>query len=188
MTIYRSSPKFRSTLIDWQFDIHIDSSAGDPTVPAAAVNAAVEVNLIPVLATDTQFLGSQIADPYAKTIAGQFLQSATQPFGTEGATGLPPVACYTVSLYDGVYGRGRTGKIFISGVPVDAYAGGNLLSAFVGTAQTAFQGFVDDVNAGAGQVVVYSKKDGAGYPVFRLTVQSVLREQRRREFGRSIKH
>lgn len=188
MPVYRISPRIRQGGIDWQFDMWVDTAAGDPTVPGALVNTAVENNLLPILPTDATYLGCQVSDPVGKTIAGQFVHDTGLPPGTEGAVGLPPVVCYTVSLYDGIYGRGRTGRWFISSVPIDVFDGGVLLDASVTAFQTAWDAFFAEVNGGAGQVSIYSKKDGTSYPVFRVAVQPTLREQRRREFGRSIKH
>ena len=186
MPIYRASPKFEQVSISWQFGICLDTGDTDPAIPGAAINAAVETNLIPVIGIDCQFLGTQVSDPHAKLIAGQMNPSATLPFGTEGNVSLPPVACYHVTLYDGIYGLGRTGGWFMAGVPVDSYDGGQLNDSFVLDAQAAFDAFLANVNGSAGQVCVWSEKDGAAHPVLRLTVAKSIRVQRRREFGKSI--
>jgi hypothetical protein len=187
MPIYRISPKFRSNGIDWQFNMHVDTSAGDPSAPGAAVNAAVEGNILPLTPIDQQYLGCQVADPHGKAIQGRLVPSAAQPFGNEGAISLPPVCAYTISLYDGVYGRGRIGKWFFGAVPIDQYAGGLLLETWRTTAQTNWDLFFAEVNANAGQLVIWSTKDSVPYPIFRIYVQGTLREQKRREYGRSIK-
>lgn len=184
--MYRVSPKFRQNGVDWQFGIHLESGAGDPTVPAQAVIDTVEGTLLPLFGLDVQFLGCQVGDPHAKVIAGQFVPSATLPFGSAGAVALPSVTCYRVNLYDGVYGRGRVGGWFIAGIPSDAYDGNVLSAAFLASATTIWDAFMATVNSDAGQINVWSEKDLVGYPVFRLAVANVIREQRRREFGRSI--
>lgn len=186
MTMYRCSPKWRQNGVDWQFNMHVDTGAGDPTVPGEAVNAAVETYLLVLMGLDVQYLGCQVGDPHGQTIAGQLVASATTPFGTAGTVALPSVACYRVNLYDGIYGLGRVGGWFISGVPGDAYDGNVLSNAFLADAKVAWTAFFAAVNGDAGQLCVWSPKDSVGYPIFRIAVAPVIREQKRREFGRSI--
>jgi hypothetical protein len=184
--MYRISPKFRQNGVDWQFNMHVESPAGDPTVPGIAVNGAFESTVLGLFGLDCQYLGCQVGDPHGQTIAGQMVPSDTVPFGTSGNVALPAVICYRVNLYDGVYGLGRVGGWFVSGVPADAYDGNVLSTAWFATAKTAWEAFFASVNSDAGQINVWSPKDSVGYPVFRIAVATTLREQKRREFGRSI--
>jgi len=186
MVMYRVSPTWRQNGVDWQFGITVDTGAGDPTVPGLAVNGAVEGNLLPLMGLDVQFLGCKVGDPHGHTIAGQTVPSATTPFGTAGNVALPSLVDYRVNLYDGVYGRGRVGGWCIAGIPADAYDGNVLEAGFLATATTAWDAFFAAVNGDAGQVCVWSPKDAVGYPVFRIAINPVLRQQKRRQFGRSI--
>jgi hypothetical protein len=111
---------------------------------------------------------------------------ATLPFGTAGNVALPASSNYRVNLYDGVYGRGRVGGWCIAGIPADAYDGNVLEAAYLAAAQLAWDAFFAAVNADAGQINIWSPKDSTGYPVFRIAVAPVIRNQKRRQFGRSI--
>ncbi len=188
MPVFRVSPTFLLDGVRWQYDMWIDSALDSAVNVGSALNPLVVADLLGIFGTDCTYQGCNVADPIGKLLQGAFVPAVGTPAGTGTGTSLPPVACVCLSLYDQKYGRGRVGRWFLSGIPTSLVTGARLTAAGVTAIQGAFNDHIPNVNSGVGQVVIYSKKDAASHIVNTWTAQPVVREQRRREFGRTIRH
>lgn len=198
MPIVKVSAVFQVESNKWQFGQGLDVGSTDWATLGAAYNGAVTDNLVPLLGSDCSFMGTQWADVGGRITAGSFVPVEAETLGG-GAPSLPSAAPIAVTCFNGEFGRGKQGRFFLSGIPNDQYEGDDLTADALTGFQTAFAAFyVALTGAGLAPVTIRYVRDETGKvtspptvdstaAVLRYIVRPIIRSQRRRQQGRSIK-
>ena len=168
-----------------------DAGVGFATM-AATLDATLGTNLAPLVSSDLHTNGIRFSDPVQRSLGGATVANATFSAGTDGSPSTPPTNAVVITLNTGRFGRGKSGRIFVPGLPEGIQTDGIVPPITLAAWQTAWDTINADLNAGgitwmvAPQVVPHTTPPtyGAPVPIVLLTAQSVLRVQKGREVGR----
>ncbi len=179
-----------------QIDLWIrdDAGAGFGAI-STTLDAALTTNLAPLQSEDVAYDGIRIGDPVQRVLAGQVFPN-TPTNGGVASPMTPPTTSVVVTLNTGDYGRGKQGRVFVPGLPEGVQIDGRLDSVNTALWQGAFDAINAALNADGFTWVVARRDVPLTHPptytvispVILLTARSILRVQKRREIGRSIRH
>lgn len=193
MPTVHAAAQFKIESNTWQFGLWVATGDKDWAARGADFNAAVVDNIMPLLGADTSFTGSAWNDSIERDTAGTVVPVAAPSAGA-GAPSLPSAAPIVVTCYNGAFGRGKQGRIFLSGIPNDQYTGDDLNADAVTAFQGAFDSFYAALVAAAIQPLTARLDRSASPPtligsdiVSKFIVRPYIRVQKRREQGRSIR-
>lgn len=175
----------------WEFTSCVATGDKDWLARGTAFNTALVDNLLPALASDCTYMGSEWSDAIEKDTSGEFVPAEPDSVGGGGLS-LPPYVAATVTLRVPTYGKGKQGRWFLAGIPVEGYLVGELEPDYRGTLQDAVTAFVAGLSSSSIQVLVahYAPPNYTTFVstdiVSRATVRSTLHGQRRRQHGVDI--
>lgn len=193
---YRCSQQFLMANNAMQIDMWLRDTAGAGFAPmATSVDTHLGANLAPLQSVDCLYNGVRIGDPIQRVLAGQVFPNTTVA-GTVNSPATPPTTSVVITLNTGRYGRGKQGRLFVPGLPEGVQLDGRLPPADTANWQTAFDAINAGFNTDGFEWVVAILHRPVTHPptydgvvgVVLLTARNILRVQKRREVGRSIRH
>jgi hypothetical protein len=193
MPTVRVAAKFITGRIEWELTTAVATASKDWDALGGSFNSAVTSQLMPLLSSQTEYQGSMWSDFIEKTAAGILQPAGIGMVGGVAQPSLPPLIAATVTLFTGVYGRGKSGRWFLSGLPITYVDGGLLISDSRIALQTAVDAFTSALVAAdiVPHVATWNRTTRPAtfvgtQPVLNYYVRPVLHQQRRRQFGVSI--
>lgn len=186
--------KFQVETNQWQFGQYVATGDKDWASRGLDFNTAIAANIVPLLGADCEYVGSQWSDVIERDTAGTLVPVEVPTLGG-GAPSLPSAAPIVVTCFNGAFGRGKQGRMYVSGVPNDQYEGDDLTPDAVTAFQAGFDAFFAALVA-ANIVPLTARMLRTAHPptligsdnVQRYIVRPFIRSQRRRQQGRSIRH
>lgn len=192
---YRLSQLFLMANNPMQTDAYFrdDAGAGFGAM-AAAWDSTFVANALPLLSQDLQLDGVRISDPVQRVLAGQVFPN-TGTTGGVASPALPPASAVVVTLSTGIYGRGKSGRQFLPGMPEGVQLDGRVPPLTLASWQAAWDAMNAAMNS-AGFTWIVPTINRAAHPptytalnpVVLLVARPILRQQKRRELNRSIRH
>jgi hypothetical protein len=181
-----------------QFGVHyrFKTALADPEDLLQDHQGAVEASVIASLGTDAELTHYTADQRSPGTAEGYERLLEPVPAGTGTSVGLPPQDSAVFSLHTGQKSRRRRGRFYFPAIPADQYLDGRIEAAqmnqYEGLAQALIVNFGPaGINADY-ELVTFSPEDLTAdparpgtiiQPVTRITVDNVVRSQRRRQIG-----